>query len=108
MMPDLNGAYIVHPLTLDEFADAVREASSIESFIGYDATAKFIERATGVPVEVSRAQTVLQDNDVFLIIRLKYRLADGSAKRDPNRAPADGDYEFAWCQFTRTRMEAYE
>jgi hypothetical protein len=65
----------------------------------YDSTAQFLERLAGVSVPVSRAQTAIESGDTLLIVRLKYRLADPSQKRDANLIPSDDDFEFFVCLY---------
>lgn len=84
MMPAF-GKYEYHELSPDEFAGHVRGGHRdgiLTSYIGYQQTADFIGRLAGVPIAVSRDQTVMEDGDVLLIARLRYRVAGRKAKSD--------------------------
>ena len=67
------------------------------SRVGYDSTAKFLTRLLGIPVPVSRRETVLMPGDEALVCRLRYRLNDPRAKGLVQ--PADEDWELAWLLF---------
>lgn len=87
LMPNPGLTYRPRVVSADEFAALVRRAvadGSIESFIGYEATAAAVERLTGWRPPLSRAQTTVQAGDVMLVIKLKYRLDNAGKKSDPS------------------------
>lgn len=92
MMPQ-PGQYRMYRIDRNNFAGRLREAHGtgvLVSYIGYQQTAEFITKITGVPVEVNRTETKLQDGDFILVCKLKYRV-DARTKG----APVDeDDFEF--------------
>jgi hypothetical protein len=101
MMPD-EGTYTLKRCTKDEFVKLL-QSNKFESFIGYPDTAAFISRISGVDIEVSRQQTAVNDGDILLIVRLKYRVADPAEKA--RFTPSDDDFEFFTCEYRRVEME---
>jgi hypothetical protein len=84
MMPAF-GRYDYAGLTAEQFASAVRDAhicGTLVSYVGYQQTADMISRLAGVPIPVSREQTDLQDGDILLIARLRYRMQNPATKGD--------------------------
>lgn len=92
MMPQ-EGQYTCVRITPDEFSKLMRN-HAILSYIGYQTTADHIEQLSGVKVRVTRDQTTLDDGDVMLVCKLKYRLPDPTKKANPNFAPDPEDYEY--------------
>jgi len=90
MMPT-EGHYQLSRLSRDMFVSILRDAGQCDSYVGYEQTAQFVERISGVKVEVSRRQTTFADGDRALIVRLAYRVPDATTKG----APVDeNEYEF--------------
>lgn len=94
MMP-AEGIYVAQRISQESFASWVRRAyatGTLKSYIGYEQTARHIEAIAGVPVEVSRQPVSdLQDRDVLLVCKLKYRVADPTSKGKPVR---ESDFEY--------------
>lgn len=86
-----DGTYTYTTITRDQAVSWLRE-HKFESRIGYPATASFIERISGVPVQLNRDPSWLDAGDESLVIRPAYRLQDPKQKRD--WTPADEDYTF--------------
>lgn len=85
MMPR-PGRYDYRTLSPQEFGRLVQDAhkaGSLISYIGYEQTARLIERLAGVPIPISREQTPVEDGDILLIAKLRYRVADPRSKGDP-------------------------
>lgn len=85
MMPAF-GRYDYAELSPEAFANEVWAAYHSErliSYIGYQQTADLISQLAGMPIAVSREQTELEDGDVLLIARLRYRVADPKTKGEP-------------------------
>ncbi len=96
MMP-APGEYNLAQVTANEFC-AILAAVKFDSYIGYQDTADFIQRISGVRVAVCRDATVVADGDTMLIIKLKYRVQNPGDKS--KFVPADSDYEFFICKYT--------
>lgn len=82
MMPQ-EGTYALRRLTAEEFFLALRAAHAaghLRSYIGYEQNAAYLRRMTGVPVAVTRAQTVLAGGDVMLCMRLPQRVSEPTSK----------------------------
>lgn len=94
------GRYDVKPLTVAEFA--ARLLQGFESFVGYPETAAHIERVALVHVPISRDPVTLEDGDVMLVCRLKYRLADPAQKANKDFKPKFDDYEYLLVRFEDT------
>jgi len=85
MMP-AEGVYTLKELGMREFADKVSQADAfgeLKSYIGYPQTADMIAAMSGVPIDVCRDETSIDDGDVLLIARLAYRVADPKTKGQP-------------------------
>lgn len=97
------GAYTLKRLTPEQFRCAVRQAyglGDVESYIGYDAAARVIERVTGIRPRVTRASTPVEDGDVLLIARLQQRVRNPAHKASIGIEQDDPDaYEFFECHF---------
>lgn len=90
------GHYCLRRVSAQRFAHELR-AGPFKSYVGYAETARILSELADVKVPVSRAQTVLQDGDVMLIARLKYRVAEPGAKRQgsaPWEPKTIDDFEF--------------
>ena len=90
MMPQ-PGTYELVPLAREQFVGILRDNGQCDSYVGYPQTAEFVERISGVKVEVSRRSTVFTDGERVLVVKLAYRPQDANTKG----APVDeADYEF--------------
>jgi hypothetical protein len=82
MMP-APGIYKAESIAKDEFVHLVQQAhaeGSLESYIGYPQNVELIKQWTGVEVPLNRAQTTVEDGDVLLVMRLKYRVGNPAMK----------------------------
>ena len=99
MMPE-DGIYTCERITRQEFINLVKEyyqKGEIRSYIGYSNTVDFIRRLTGITFAVNRNKTHLNDGDLVLVVKLKYRFKDPDAKikvRQGKIQIKDDDYEF--------------
>ncbi len=99
-MPTPGLVYRPRAISADEFSSLYLRAvysRRLKSFIGYEATAKMIERMTGVAPRICReAITHLRAGDELLVAKLRYRLPDPAAKRDPRAQSelSEKDYDF--------------
>lgn len=78
MMPK-PGTYKLEKITMEEFKSILKK-SEFESYIGYEETADFISKLTGIPIKVSRESTVVENGDILLIIKLPYRVKNVKEK----------------------------
>lgn len=97
MMPQ-EGHYSLKRITREEFVEEIR-TNVIISYIGYKDTADFIEKISGVEIDVNRNPTELRDTDTFLVIKLKYRVPNPAEKG--KYVPTDEDYEFFICHYSK-------
>lgn len=84
------GEYRYSPSTVEELREALKKP--FVSRIGYPATARAIERWTGVLPEISRDNSVLMPGDRAYIVRLTYRVNPSAKSRTD---PRDDDFEIA-------------
>lgn len=75
--------------------------NDFDSYIGYEETAAYLASIIGRPVPVSRAATTLEDGDVMIICRPKYRVADPATKG--KFTPGPDDYELFICWYDGRR-----
>ncbi len=69
VMPE-QGVYRLTRINAEHFATLVRlahESGELASYTGYEQTAEFISRLAGVPIEVCRDSTPVNDGDRLLI-----------------------------------------
>jgi len=85
------GKYEYIALSVEQAVKWLKEGYDL-SFIGYPATADFIEKISGTRPELSREKFDMQPGDEALIVKLKYRLQDPNQKG--KFTPSDEDYEF--------------
>lgn len=97
MMPNV-GTYKLKSITKDAFIAVLQSTTEIESSIGYQATADFISKISGVNIPVNRNQTIVENGDTLLICKLKYRVQNPSDKGV--FVPTDDDYEFFICYYS--------
>ena len=94
MMPS-EGTYKLRRITKNLFIRILRRASErgiVDSTIGYPNVIDLLFKWTGISFPVSREQTTLEDGDIMLITKLKYRVQDPSTKG--KYVPSEDDYEF--------------
>lgn len=96
MMPQ-PGHYELVALSREQFVGILRDAGTVDSYVGYPQTAEFVQRISGVQVEVSRRPTVLEDGDRVLVVKLAYRPQDAGSKGAPVN---ENDYEFFLIRYT--------
>lgn len=100
VMP-LEGTYTMKRIDEKTFFNALIAACGdgvLSSSIGYQQNVDYIRKKIGISLFTTREETKIQDGDMLLIMKLKYRV-DGL----PKGAPVDeNDFEFFWCEFTAT------
>jgi len=83
MMPK-EGTYRLMKISLSEFKFILRyfyKKGQLEPYIGYQQNIDLIEKWTGIKLPLVREEvTGLEDGDILLIMKLKYRLKDPSLK----------------------------
>jgi len=102
MMPQA-GNYKMSQLTPQQFAYHARKANgehTLKSYIGYPSTAKILSELTGFDIPVNRDQTRLQNGDVLLIAKLKYRVQNAALKKTDAVDPTIDDFEFYFASFS--------
>ena len=90
MMPKA-GHYRLTQISIEEFTTLLK-SNEFVSYIGYKETARLIEPIIEKPVPLSRKTTDLNDGDVLVIVRLKYRV-DAESKKG-SIEPDITDFEF--------------
>lgn len=101
MMPAADGVYRSQSLTRDEFVSLAVEANNrgeLVSYIGYKQTAEILSGLLGFEVIENRKETIIEDQDVLLIARIKYRLANRPAQ---DAKPSLDDLEFRFVDYQR-------
>ena len=96
MMPS-EGVYSCTKISQETFCGILkRNENKIKSYIGYQSTADFIKKISGVDVPISREQTNLGDGDEMLVVKLKKRIDTTSKKYDKEFQSEilDSDWEF--------------
>ena len=86
------GSYCQKKISKEMFGQILKEAEEIESYIGYQSNIDYLKREFGIEVPMNRNLTEYEDGDLFLVMKLKYRVAD--PKEKGKWKPADDDYEF--------------
>lgn len=93
------GRYDYRPATIDDLRAVVRgERGEWISCLGYPQNCELVERWTGVRPPLNRTETRFADGDQALVMRLRYRIAEGARKG----APVSGDvaeWEFATVEY---------
>ena len=103
MMPAANGTYTSVGITGSDFATRAVEAydaGTLVSYIGYASTAELLSDLVGFEIRENRAETRLEDGDMLLIARLKYRLGE-RLKADVK--PTLDDLEFRVVYYSENR-----
>lgn len=98
MMP-VEGVYKLRKITVDEARMVVAKAAKIESYIGYPDTANYMSHVLGIEVPISRAETTLEDGDIMLICRLRYRVQNPQEKG--KFVPKDDDFEWFVAEYQK-------
>lgn len=86
MMPKA-GIYKMKSITITEFCDILVDAYSngeLDSYIGYQQNANIIEKLTGIRPVINRDNTILEDGDTLLIMKLGYRASNKRGQVDEN------------------------
>ena len=91
------GKYELWPLTPAQFASLVTKDRPV-SYIGYPACAQLLSDLCNCDIPINRESTPVEDGDILLIARLKYRV-DNPVAKGQVRARIE-DYEFFECIFT--------
>ena len=94
MMPAANGIYQSKALTREEFAERALESYNkgvLISYVGYKQTAEILSDLCGFEVRENRKETLIEDGDMLLIARIKYRLANHLGR---DAKPSIDDLEF--------------
>jgi hypothetical protein len=95
------GTYRLSALKPARFANLVRyytESCELISYVGYPDACRILEEFCEVPIALNRQSTPVEDGDLLLIARLKYRVGNPAAKGQV-RATID-DYEFFKCSYS--------
>lgn len=103
VMPAANGTYTSAGISVSEFAErAVKayDAGNLISYVGYRSTAVMLSDLVGFEIQESRAETRLEDGDVLLIVRVKYRLGN---KKNADMEPTLDDMEFRVVYYSESR-----
>ena len=95
-MPAADGTYTSQKITVSEFANSAMKAydeGNLVSSVGYKSTAELLSDLVGFEIRESRAETIVEDGDVLLIARVKYRLGN-RMKMKADAKPTLDDLEF--------------
>lgn len=90
MMPKA-GIYSMESITVAQFCDILVDAyenQKLDSYIGYQQNADLIEKLTGIRPAINRNNTILENGDTILIMKLGYRANNKRGQVDEN------DFEF--------------
>lgn len=107
MMP-FPGIYNLKKIDRFEFISILQTAyknNNFKSYIGYPANINFLQKITGIPIELNRGITDIENGDELLICKLKYRIADTKLKQHNLLQPIDDDYEFYHSTYFRERIK---
>lgn len=78
--------------TFTELVQIAEELGQLKHYIGYKSTLTFVEHLAGIDLQGTNGdKTVMADGDVFLVIRLKYRVNPQQKRAD---TPEIRDFEF--------------
>jgi len=104
MMPQ-QGHYDLAEVGLETFAEYVilaHRAGKLENHVGYEQNLKLINEWTGIELEPDRSEVgQMEENDVLLIMKLKYRVQDTKLKADKNfqNSVTANDFQFFIAQY---------
>ena len=91
VMPN-EGVYILKKITPERAKEIITSNYEIESYIGYPDTARFMESILGITIPINRTKVILQNGDIAIVCRLKYRVKN---PKDKGRfVPKPDDYEW--------------
>jgi len=94
------GCYKMKRIDRDTFVSLIKEYHSkgkLISFIGYEKNRQLIFEWCGIKFPLNRADIILSDGDVMLVMKLKYRLEDVKSKKDREYQQKLVDDEFDFC-----------
>lgn len=77
------GHYTLRKIDKDEFCKILIDAhiaQNLESYIGYKDNIMLIRKWTGIAVPFSRENTILEDGDILLTMKLAKRIGDPAMK----------------------------
>ena len=108
MMPE-EGLYHNMRISHEQFKQFLVDAyegGRLKSYIGYEQNLKFIAEWCDIRLPINRETVFLKDGDVMLVMRLKYRLQDVSAKTDLSfqKKLTSDDFEFFVVKFTKVKI----
>lgn len=70
----VDGIYNKRGISKNQFIDIIKNASTINSSVGYDAVAILIHELTGITVTVNRDTTYINEGDTIVGLTLGYRV----------------------------------
>lgn len=77
------GHYTLKKISKEEFCKILIDAyitKNLESYIGYQDNINLIKKWTGITVPFSRENTILEDGDILLTMKLTKRIGDPTLK----------------------------
>ena len=99
------GSYYTKKITKNEFIILLQffsEMNRLVSYIGYEQNKELIKKWSGVDVELNRGELKeLEDGDILLIIKLKYRVSEPSEK---GKIVNEDDFEFFISKYSSSRQ----
>jgi hypothetical protein len=96
------GNYSCRRITKKEFIDMIKfyhDRSQLISYIGYQNCVDLIKKWTGIEVPINRNKTTINNGDIMIVMRLKYRIDDPKTKSSHH--PKDDDYEFFYIGYIK-------
>jgi len=79
------GTYYNTKITKEQFVEILKSNINItDSYISYPQNIDYIYKISGIKVPLSRAETTLENGDVMLILKLKYRVELGTKGQQVN------------------------
>ena len=99
MMPT-EGVYRLSKINKEEFVTILQKAvneNQLESYIGYPQNIELLKQWSGLDIPLNRKETVVEDGDTLLIMKLNYRPEAGSKGLDVN----DSSFLFYRAEFSR-------
>jgi len=94
------GTYKVKRITEEEAKRVFNafKAKGWESYVGYESTAKYMEKVLGEYIPVNRDVAKLEPKDVILVCKLGYRVNPADKK---NSNPNEQDFEWWLMQYDK-------
>ena len=96
MMPAV-GYYSCKKIDSKLFAKLIKD-NDFESYIGYQDTANHIAKISGEEIKTSRNLVELQDGDIILVCKLKYRVQNPGEKG--KFTPDVNDFEYYYIYYS--------